>query len=677
MRMATSQINSLRTIPGWEFRTSFYDDRYSVGGTIQGAAELARQGVRAVCGGTSSTLAIAAQNYLSGLGISFISGTATSDVLSDKATFPDFSRSIAPDRFQGRAMSDLAKNYGWKTVCTINYQGDYPTNLINQFVTEFSASGPDVKITRVTYTLSDKDVVAPIKALADAKCRIIFSVLSASKLFGDIWREAKKQGLLGPGYQWVSAESIYGEMNADNLRTDHKLDPDDLKGLIVVTPLGGKTSDPTYVKFQQDYSLWTGIPNKSIPDNYITHIFDAVWSLAYAARDIVNSAGALQLLNNTIYLQSLRNVKFQGVTGSVGFDINGDRTNGVFGLFQWTAASSGDPFPAVGTWEGAGVVIDTNKLVFADGTKNAPLDRVLLPETAILFSWGGIAAISAIAALILLLVVIVSILNFALRNNVLIYKSSPVFLHIICLGLILLVSSIFFWFGDASPWKCHLRIWLGFVGFATAYGALLAKNARLWYLFSEPSLRIIAITNKQLVTYLCLLLGPLLIVLVLWSSLSPFAIVSVTNSASTLRYQLCSSSYDRILGPIAFAYMGVLLLIGGFLSFKTRTLPDVFRESQWIALATYNYIFVATICIIIGYAIASEPVIGISVATVGVLFGALMQYSLLFVPKYYLIFFRPDLIAAMSNTSNTARGRSVNHSTTTNNGSSKFDTTSL
>jgi ABC-type branched-subunit amino acid transport system substrate-binding protein len=663
-------INKMNFIPGWEFRSSFYDDSYTVGGTIQGAAELSRQGVRAVIGGTSSTLAIAAQNFLAGLNIPFISGTATSDVLSDKVTFPFFSRTIAPDRFQGRVMSDLAKQFNWKKVCTLNYQGDYPTNLINQFVTEFSASGPDVQITRVTYTLSDPDLKAPMKALADAKCRIIFSVLSASSLFPNVWMDAKAAGLLGPGIQWIAGESIYGEMTADNLRTDHKLDPQDLKGLLIVTPLGGKDTSAEYIRFQADYANWTGIPNKSIPDNYITHIYDAVWSLARAARNIVLSPtiGAGQLLNSTAYLASLRTVQFAGVTGNVGFDRNGDRTNGVFGIFQWT----GNAFPIVGDWEGLGVQMQADKLVFADGTKTPPVDRILVPETSILFGWGGIATISAVAALALLLLAITFIINIAQRKNTLIYKSSPLFLQFICVGLILLVASIFFWFGDAATWKCHIRVWFGFIGFSLAYGALLVKNARLWYLFSEPSLRIIAITNQQLTTYLMLILGPQIILLVLWSSLSPFTISSVSNAAGTLRYQLCTSSNDIILGPISFAYMGILLLVGGFLSFKTRTLPDVFRESQYIALSTYNYLFVATICIIIGYAISSEAVIGIAVATVGVLFGSLMQWGLLFVPKYYLIFFKPDVVAAMSNTTRRSVTSSVTTASTPK--SSKYDT---
>jgi hypothetical protein len=109
--------------------------------------------------------------------------------------------------------------------------------------------------------------------------------------------------------------------------------------------------------------------------------------------------------------------------------------------------------------------------------------------------------------------------------------------------------------------------------------------------------------------------------------------------------------------------------MGGVLSFKTRTLPDIFKESQYIALAvrspclvsiltwiltliilyqTYNGIFVAVICIVLGYVISYEPRATFFISTVGILVGTFGEYALLFWPKVYIVRWRPTDVEAMT-----------------------------
>ena len=66
------------------------------------------------------------------------------------------------------------------------------------------------------------------------------------------------------------------------------------------------------------------------------------------------------------------------------------------------------------------------------------------------------------------------------------------------------------------------------------------------------------------------------------------------------KYVICKSPNDVTFAVIGYVYMGILLVCGAILSFKTRVLPDIFKESWFIGLATYNILLVSTLCIIMG-----------------------------------------------------------------------------
>jgi hypothetical protein len=141
--------------------------------------------------------------------------------------------------------------------------------------------------------------------------------------------------------------------------------------------------------------------------------------------------------------------------------------------------------------------------------------------------------------------------------------------------------------------------------------------------------------NSQLMVYLTVLVCPILISLVLWSSLMPFEVAPIRNGAGSASLLICKSENDDVFLPISLAYFGLLIVIGAVLSFKTRKLPDSFRESWWIALTTYNHCFVAAICVTVGYLLSFEPIASIFVTCTGLLFCSSVQWALIFAPKVH------------------------------------------
>jgi hypothetical protein len=126
--------------------------------------------------------------------------------------------------------------------------------------------------------------------------------------------------------------------------------------------------------------------------------------------------------------------------------------------------------------------------------------------------------------------------------------------------------------------------------------------------------------------------------------LMPFRVTNQLNAARDVNYATCVSANDRIFAPIAFSYMFVAMVVGAFLSFKTRTLPDTFNESKYIALSTYNLLFISAVGILIGYILAFEPTAFTFIIPICILFGCLTTWGLLFVPKLWLLLFRRSRI---------------------------------
>lgn len=62
-----------------------------------------------------------------------ISYASTSMELSDKTRFEYFSRVVAPDNYQARAMVDIVKHFKWNNVLTLADEGNYGEKGIAAF----------------------------------------------------------------------------------------------------------------------------------------------------------------------------------------------------------------------------------------------------------------------------------------------------------------------------------------------------------------------------------------------------------------------------------------------------------------------------------------------------------------------------------------------------------------
>lgn len=113
-----------------------------------------------------------------------------------------------------------------------------------------------------------------------------------------------------------------------------------------------------------------------------------------------------------------------------------------------------------------------------------------------------------------------------------------------------------------------------------------------------------------------------------------------------------------LLDIIILGCVGIMLLVGVFVSFKIRTLPQLFNECKYIGFATYNL----TICLVLGVSLFS--VLGSVSATaaylsfmLAIIFGYGGMWAIIFLPKFYIIFVTPDKLKELeSGSSGVTRG---------------------
>jgi ABC-type branched-subunit amino acid transport system substrate-binding protein len=669
-QLAVDDINANGTVlpNGLALRTVFSDNLDTASATILAGQDAISRGVVGIVGPARSSQSIALQYYIGGLNVPAVSYGSTADSLSDKVNYPTFFRTVVRDSLQSKAMASLMLSRNWTSFCLLNFNDDYGSSVAAAIVAEAQTLGIEVS-GRAIYSSSTVDFEPIVSPLVSANCKIVIAVLDTAN-FGPLMRLAKAKGIFGTGnnqYVWIFAEIFASVMNRAGIEAVN-LTVSDFHGTIITQPALGDPNSALYKRFLNETTR-LAVPTLA----YGTFVYDAVWALTLASAAAIRG-GRDPSVDRLSMVGNLRNLSFTGISGLVQFDRLQDRVGGMFvtvfslsaivqtlicmffisyGVYNFRYWSALPEY--VGSWTNTTGVVFTDSIIYGDNTTNVPVDRIVtvLPVVGITYSSPGGGVIIAIAVIVLLCLLCTSIFLFykstdeddTMAQDIL-RKSSPFFMGIILFGLALCVISIFFWFSPANALvgaaRCHLRVWFGFLGAAIAYSALLAKNWRVFYLFNEPSLRVIAITNQTLIGVTAAVVSPLVIVLILWSALSGgFQEVAQPNAANTLAYYTCVSQNDKIFAGISFAYMGILLVFGSILSWKTRSLPDVFKESQYIALSTYNILFITAAGVLIGYIISFEPTAYTFIIVGCILVGALATWALIFINKFYIMKYGP------------------------------------
>ncbi|XP_052465223.1 taste receptor type 1 member 3 [Carassius gibelio] len=159
--------------------------------------------VIAIIGPNSSELVPVIGKLIGFFLMPLISYGATSDVFSDKETFPSFMRTVPSDRWQVAAMVQLLKEFGWKWVSVVGSDDEYGQKGQELFSSMANEQSICVAYQGLIPVYSDQEqtVKEILSRIEDAKVGVVV-VFSSPKPARDFFIEVIKRNMTGV---WVAS----------------------------------------------------------------------------------------------------------------------------------------------------------------------------------------------------------------------------------------------------------------------------------------------------------------------------------------------------------------------------------------------------------------------------------------------------------------------------------------
>jgi hypothetical protein len=139
---------------------------------------------------------------------------------------------------------------------------------------------------------------------------------------------------------------------------------------------------------------------------------------------------------------------------------------------------------------------------------------------------------------------------------------------------------------------CMLSPWFFAIGFVFAFSSLFAKEWRINKLFHNPSMKRMKVETKDVIVPFVVLLGLNVLLLSLWTGLSP--LVWDRSYVGTLdKYGRDLESVGMCVGEVEgwAPYVGILLFINmamvalaSFQAYRARRISVEYSESKWVAI---------------------------------------------------------------------------------------------
>lgn len=565
---------------------------------------------------------------------------ATSPVLDDRGTFQTLIRTLPGTSTFNRGNIALMKKFNWKRVGIFYDHHEHDSifskiteDLIQKVqMNNFTVVGVEsVHAGSSALATTDDEIAARLEKLKAADIKIFFGQfrwVGAYRIFCQVY----KLGMYGENFVWIvhpRADTVSKWMKASwkypHLKTS------------CTEEQYWKVSEGMFFMDQQQYrsdsiktiSGMTGAqynkwisshrvkhPKDKIFHNSTSHAygFDAVWIVALTLNE---SIGALKTINATIskplwrnYKQmrimkkSVFNVKFEGITGPISFDRQWEDRMGTLTLYQ----IRGKKILPVGSFAASNDKLDIfcDKDLWIDGV--VPLDisvreTVLQTIPTVLYT-----IVCIVAGMGILLAIIFLVFNIYNRDKRYIRKSAPTFNNIIVFGIMLCLSTVFFFglpvkLGETEKVviSCKLCSWVLCLGFSLSYGSMFVKTWRVYKIFTNRKLKfsLERLSNKSLFIMIISIVVADLIILLLWEYLDPmevkinsFAKETHPENSNTVLVPIlytCHSRHQNKWVTAIYSVKGILLLYGLFLAYETRNVQfEHLNDSRMIGVSVYN-----------------------------------------------------------------------------------------
>jgi gamma-aminobutyric acid type B receptor len=286
------------------------------------------------------------------------------------------------------------------------------------------------------------------------------------------------------------------------------------------------------------------------------------------------------------------------------------------------------------------------------GTHLQQLVRVplILPELNFDYNYIGSLKVLGYVSIAIIMLFSIACIAWVFNNRTekVVRASQPLFLYMICVGVMIFSCTIIpLGFDDGSYGQkavnaaCMATAWLGPIGFTIIFSALFSKLWRINKIYqSAQSFQRIKVTERDVLTPLVLLLVANLVVLITWTIVSPIEYTRKVNDG-TDDWNRPISSYGTCFVDDSKPYVITLsvlnifvLILANYQAFKARKIETEYSESKYIVAIMFSMLQACILGIPILILTANQPKVVYIVCVFIILIVSLATLSLLFIPKY-------------------------------------------
>jgi gamma-aminobutyric acid type B receptor len=219
--------------------------------------------------------------------------------------------------------------------------------------------------------------------------------------------------------------------------------------------------------------------------------------------------------------------------------------------------------------------------------------------------------------------------------------------YVSAVGALLALSVVFIAGLPNTESLCRTKPWLLSIAFTLLFGALFSKTWRVHMIFNQTTVRVVKISDSQLMWMIAALVAVDVVVLALWDGLSQSIVVEQRdapipgarlNELVVKVYAACSSESGSVPYLVTLAVLkGALLLFGSKLAFDTRNVKiPVLNDAKWIGMSVYTSTLVIALIVPVLFAVRDDAQAAYVFLSIGIFLVTTCVVGLLYVPKFIM-----------------------------------------
>jgi len=632
--------------------------------------------------------------------IPMVSPLSTSSELDDKNVYKYFGRLIPSDAGTARGVVDYLKGLEVGHLGILYVNDPYGSNYYESIVKASFTRPPNDRIIVKGNSFPSivdpaQDIKRAVRQLAKNDYRYFFGVFY-SEHYETIMKYAYQYGIAGPGFVWIISDGLSDKFLEGRTYKDGTDLAIASQGVGIVKVEGGReTTDGVsgYDRFTKAYYEEQGGENvdyhncKQPKTNSVgdTSVYYKASHDFFTGRQMAPTAGAVFTYDSTIGLgmaacqlyeergdayfggvdlfNAFVSQSFEGATGLVKLDpetTSRDPKSAFFVLYnargesdgkgnqifsvKTVATSAPDPDSSNVVW-----VYNNEAYLYSDGTTSPP-DALPPVEADLHHLSPGVRSVGlTVAALTFALALFFGV--WTKRNNKerVIKASQPEFLYMICVGALVIGSTLIPLSVDdsvASAYGCDIACmsipWLFNYGFTIVFSALFAKTWRLNKIMANVAeRRKMKVKVTDALKPFIVLFTINTIVLVTWTELDPLEWVRIESDLtdgfgrSIDSYGICKSNHMVTYLLVLFVISFSLILLANYQVYSARQLSTEFFESKYISIIMASMFQAIVIGLPLSIIAMRDPVPRFIIFTFIIGAMSLSTLCFMFIPKIW------------------------------------------